>query len=214
MEAALRHFISEPSMLPKAVILGDMLELGSYSAQEHRKIVELLQEARIEEVFLVGRHFTEAGADCYPTFPRHRRSSNLSDRAPNRQSTDPHQGFPRHPFGTFDGATVRQKQTLTSALSATIRPPLGSTQGPTAFYLRFCSRRHAAVGIAFPHERSGQIIGSTTRPDSTSPSHCRSTTIFPSGWGTTPLIRFKCPGCGAIRTCCKSRRRGLNARKP
>lgn len=69
MEAALRHFISEPSMLPKAVILGDMLELGSYSAQEHRKIVELLQEARIEEVFLVGRHFTEAGADCYPTFP-------------------------------------------------------------------------------------------------------------------------------------------------
>ena len=69
MEAALRHFISEPSMQPKAVILGDMLELGSYSAQEHRKIVELLQEARIEEVFLVGRHFTEAGADCYPTFP-------------------------------------------------------------------------------------------------------------------------------------------------
>lgn len=69
MEAALRHFISEPSMQPKAVILGDMLELGSYSAQEHRKIVKLLQEARIEEVFLVGRHFTEAGADCYPTFP-------------------------------------------------------------------------------------------------------------------------------------------------
>ncbi len=69
MEAALRHFISEPSMQPKAVILGDMLELGSYSAQEHRKIVELLQEARIEEVFLVGRHFTEAGADCYLTFP-------------------------------------------------------------------------------------------------------------------------------------------------
>ena len=56
-------------MLPKAVILGDMLELGSYSAQEHRKIVELLQEAHIEEVFLVGSHFTEAGADCYPTFP-------------------------------------------------------------------------------------------------------------------------------------------------
>ena len=55
MEAALRHFISEPSMLPKAVILGDMLELG--------------QEAHIEEVFLVGSHFTEAGADCYPTFP-------------------------------------------------------------------------------------------------------------------------------------------------
>ena len=69
MEAALRHFISEPSMQPKAVILGDMLELGSYSAQEHRKIVELLQEARIEEVFLVGSHFTDAGADCYPTFP-------------------------------------------------------------------------------------------------------------------------------------------------
>ena len=69
MEAALRHFISEPSMQPKAVILGDMLELGSYSEQEHRKIVELLQEARIEEVFLVGRYFTEAGADCYPTFP-------------------------------------------------------------------------------------------------------------------------------------------------
>ena len=69
MEAALRHFISEPSMLPKAVILGDMLELGSYSTQEHHKIVQLLQEARMEEVYLVGTHFSEAGADCYPTFP-------------------------------------------------------------------------------------------------------------------------------------------------
>ena len=56
-------------MQPKAVILGDMLELGSYSAQEHRKIVQLLQEVEMPEVYLVGAHFSEAGADCYPTFP-------------------------------------------------------------------------------------------------------------------------------------------------
>ncbi|MCD4768775.1 MAG: UDP-N-acetylmuramoyl-tripeptide--D-alanyl-D-alanine ligase, partial [Bacteroidales bacterium] len=40
MSAALSSFISS-GYAPKSVILGDMLELGNYSVEEHRKIVEI-----------------------------------------------------------------------------------------------------------------------------------------------------------------------------
>ncbi|HDP54225.1 MAG TPA: UDP-N-acetylmuramoyl-tripeptide--D-alanyl-D-alanine ligase [Bacteroidetes bacterium] len=38
MEAALTNFYSTPSKKPKALILGEMLELGEYSHEEHKKI--------------------------------------------------------------------------------------------------------------------------------------------------------------------------------
>jgi len=43
----------------KIVILGDMLELGEYSKEEHRKILLQLQGSSIDKVFLVGAHFFE-----------------------------------------------------------------------------------------------------------------------------------------------------------
>ena len=44
MQAALENFASSASDLPKTVILGDMAELGSYSADEHQRILSLLQQ--------------------------------------------------------------------------------------------------------------------------------------------------------------------------
>jgi UDP-N-acetylmuramoyl-tripeptide--D-alanyl-D-alanine ligase len=41
----------------KAVILGDMFELGDQSQQEHQKIVDLLAESAFDKVILVGERF-------------------------------------------------------------------------------------------------------------------------------------------------------------
>jgi UDP-N-acetylmuramoyl-tripeptide--D-alanyl-D-alanine ligase len=42
---------------PKAIILGDMLELGEKSGEEHLKILKLLQSGIAEKVLLVGPEF-------------------------------------------------------------------------------------------------------------------------------------------------------------
>ncbi len=54
----------------KAVILGDMLELGEYSLKEHRRILELLKEKNIaKEVYLVGDVFFRLADDFgYPGY--------------------------------------------------------------------------------------------------------------------------------------------------
>ena len=56
MEAALRNFalIQTDS---KAVILGDMFELGDDSASEHQKVVSLLEQLGITEAYLLGKNF-------------------------------------------------------------------------------------------------------------------------------------------------------------
>ncbi len=54
MRAALESFTG------RTVILGDMAELGEYSAAEHEAIVAMLPGRGIEEAFLVGPNFTDA----------------------------------------------------------------------------------------------------------------------------------------------------------
>jgi UDP-N-acetylmuramoyl-tripeptide--D-alanyl-D-alanine ligase len=71
---SMQHAIEEFSALEdksKAVILGDMFELGAYAKEEHQKILDLLREKGITtEVFLVGKHFSElAGGYGYLGFP-------------------------------------------------------------------------------------------------------------------------------------------------
>lgn len=68
MRAALENFAKETSEQPKAVVLGDMGELGKYAETEHAGIVELLQQLGIGEGYLVGKHFSEAGRGKYPVF--------------------------------------------------------------------------------------------------------------------------------------------------
>ena len=57
MEAALRNF-SLIETDGKAVILGDMFELGDDSATEHQKVVDLLAQLGITEAYLLGENFS------------------------------------------------------------------------------------------------------------------------------------------------------------
>lgn len=68
MRAALANFAKELSEQPKAVVLGDMGELGKYATTEHAGIVELLRQLGIGEVYLIGKLFSEAGHGIYPVF--------------------------------------------------------------------------------------------------------------------------------------------------
>ena len=60
----------------KAVILGDMLELGDWSRDEHRHVVRLAARDTQARILLVGEHFAEArrsldplppNVTCFPT---------------------------------------------------------------------------------------------------------------------------------------------------
>ena len=56
MKAALESFFQMEGE-NKVLILGDMLELGDYAAEEHRVIAKLIQEQNINNVLLVGENF-------------------------------------------------------------------------------------------------------------------------------------------------------------
>jgi UDP-N-acetylmuramoyl-tripeptide--D-alanyl-D-alanine ligase len=45
--------------MPKGVILGDMLELGTTSAEEHQKVVDCLASLKPDFVLLVGPEFAK-----------------------------------------------------------------------------------------------------------------------------------------------------------
>ncbi|MBR6345763.1 MAG: UDP-N-acetylmuramoyl-tripeptide--D-alanyl-D-alanine ligase, partial [Bacteroidales bacterium] len=47
---------------PKAALLGDMRELGEYSEEEHRKVVQRLLGMDLKRICLVGEEFTKASA--------------------------------------------------------------------------------------------------------------------------------------------------------
>ncbi len=56
MNLAIDNF-NKQNLGNKYVILGDMLELGEYADEEHRKILNQLKESSIKKVFLVGVQF-------------------------------------------------------------------------------------------------------------------------------------------------------------
>ncbi|MCB2219390.1 MAG: UDP-N-acetylmuramoyl-tripeptide--D-alanyl-D-alanine ligase [Bacteroidetes bacterium] len=56
MEAAIAHF-SSSDYSSKALILGEMLELGDVSEEEHQLVVERVEKLGFDEVFFVGRAF-------------------------------------------------------------------------------------------------------------------------------------------------------------
>ncbi|MDP2422805.1 MAG: UDP-N-acetylmuramoyl-tripeptide--D-alanyl-D-alanine ligase [Bacteroidales bacterium] len=58
MSAAIENFKSY-TVDHKICILGDMLELGSYTHNEHQKIMDLLESGNFETVMLVGEYFYE-----------------------------------------------------------------------------------------------------------------------------------------------------------
>ncbi|MCM1151778.1 MAG: UDP-N-acetylmuramoyl-tripeptide--D-alanyl-D-alanine ligase [Alistipes sp.] len=77
MRAAVEGFLAEPlgERTRRVLILGDMLELGEWSAAEHAAILELAMQDPAAELYLVGAEFSRAHAaakpssrvSCYPT---------------------------------------------------------------------------------------------------------------------------------------------------
>ena len=59
MNLALESFIKNTKN-PRGVILGDMLELGNFSEEEHEKIVEYLDNQNLDCIVLVGENFNKA----------------------------------------------------------------------------------------------------------------------------------------------------------
>ena len=68
MKAALDNFISLKSDSEKALILGDMLELGKDSEAEHGKIVEMIAASGIKKVMLVGQNIASVAKSGMSTF--------------------------------------------------------------------------------------------------------------------------------------------------
>lgn len=68
MNAALDNFIAMETTY-KAVILGDMGELGDDSETEHKKIVDRLKNTGFEKIILSGTEFAKVadGLECYPS---------------------------------------------------------------------------------------------------------------------------------------------------
>ena len=67
MRAALDNF-GQMDAPHKAVILGDMRELGADSGEEHRRVVDYLCRAGFEKVYLVGGEFASV-CPPFPVFP-------------------------------------------------------------------------------------------------------------------------------------------------
>ncbi|MDR0536630.1 MAG: UDP-N-acetylmuramoyl-tripeptide--D-alanyl-D-alanine ligase [Tannerellaceae bacterium] len=68
MKAAIRNFM-EISATPKAVILGDMKELGKDSLALHESIVQEIAQGNFDRILLCGEHFSQVPTpDTFTTF--------------------------------------------------------------------------------------------------------------------------------------------------
>ena len=68
MAAALENFAMIEAPQKKMLILGDMRELGSASAEEHQRIVSYIETMNVDDVWLVGTEFGHT-ANHFRTFP-------------------------------------------------------------------------------------------------------------------------------------------------
>lgn len=65
MKVALDNFITMP-VQPKAIILGDMRELGPTSDELHAEVVAQIKKGQFDKVFLCGEHFSKVGKKFSP----------------------------------------------------------------------------------------------------------------------------------------------------
>ncbi len=64
MAASVSHILREPlhRRSRRILILGDMLELGAWTEEEHKRILSMAMASADAELLLVGRHFADAAA--------------------------------------------------------------------------------------------------------------------------------------------------------
>jgi len=67
MKVAIENFANYPAE-SKLVLLGDMFELGEYSAEEHKKIVDLITEKKLNNCIFVGEEFFKQNLQNYKSF--------------------------------------------------------------------------------------------------------------------------------------------------
>ena len=63
MHAALNNF-EKINHACKVLILGDMLELGEYSYEEHQKIADKISNGKFEKIFLIGQQFERTSCNA------------------------------------------------------------------------------------------------------------------------------------------------------
>lgn len=68
MKAAIDNFMQIRHSNEKFMILGDMLELGDISKEEHQNIINFLLDYNFENVILVGEAFTNLNTKHFPVF--------------------------------------------------------------------------------------------------------------------------------------------------
>lgn len=67
MRIAVDNFVQLTSARPKAIVLGDMYELGAEAVQEHRALVEYLSAlTTIDTIYLVGAEFYSLRTELHP----------------------------------------------------------------------------------------------------------------------------------------------------
>lgn len=67
MKVALDNFATMP-VTPKALILGDMRELGPTSDELHSEVVARIKEGNFDKVFLCGEHFQKAAGKDFTSY--------------------------------------------------------------------------------------------------------------------------------------------------
>jgi UDP-N-acetylmuramoyl-tripeptide--D-alanyl-D-alanine ligase len=85
MELAIQSF-EKMEASKKIAILGDMLELGEDSYEEHQAIVNQLKKAQFEDVFLVGKEFKQTESN-FSYFDNSKELSNWIVQHPLKDST-------------------------------------------------------------------------------------------------------------------------------
>ncbi|SFF44765.1 UDP-N-acetylmuramoyl-tripeptide--D-alanyl-D-alanine ligase [Thermoflexibacter ruber] len=69
MKAALENFAQMPAQ-NKVVILGDMFELGSFSEDKHKEIIDLVADMNFPKAFFCGKEFHKVGISLAKNFPQ------------------------------------------------------------------------------------------------------------------------------------------------
>ena len=83
MKAALDNFVNYP-ILPKALIIGEMKELGGISQTEHQQLVDLIVAYSFSKVYLVGKSFK----DIHTDFPIYENVIELIQELQSKPLTD------------------------------------------------------------------------------------------------------------------------------